>query len=136
MVAVGVNDNGYREVIGAGEGFTESSECWREFPSWLKSRGLSGMRMFASGKAAGMVGPVAEVFPGAAYQHCTAHFYRNAPVKVPKSKRPGVAAMPEAIHTMESREASEAKALEMADAFDGMRFKEAARVVRDGCAET
>lgn len=42
MVAIGVNDDGYREVIGAAEGFTESAECWREFLSWLKSRGLRG----------------------------------------------------------------------------------------------
>lgn len=40
MVAIGVNDDGYREAIGAAEGFIESAECWREFPSWLKSRGL------------------------------------------------------------------------------------------------
>lgn len=33
MVAIGVNDDGYREVIGAAEGFTESSECWRDFLS-------------------------------------------------------------------------------------------------------
>ena len=32
MVAIGVNDDGFREVIGAAEGFTESAECWREFP--------------------------------------------------------------------------------------------------------
>lgn len=46
MVAIGVNDDGYREVIGAAEGFTESAECWREFLSWLKGRGLTGVRMF------------------------------------------------------------------------------------------
>lgn len=38
MVAVGVNDDGYREVVGAAEGFTESSECWRESLSRLKGR--------------------------------------------------------------------------------------------------
>ena len=64
MVAIGVNDDGYREVIGAAEGFTESAECWREFLSWLKSRGLRGVRMFTGDKAAGMVGSIAEVFPG------------------------------------------------------------------------
>ena len=136
MVAIGVNGDGYREVIGAAEGFTESAECWREFLSWLKSRGLRGVRMFTGDRAAGMVGSIAEVFPGAAYQRCTVHFYRNVLARVPKSKRPGVAAMPEAIHAMESREASEAKALEVAAELDGMRLKEAARVVRDGCAET
>ena len=77
MVAIGVNDDGYREVIGAAEGFTESSECWREFLSWLRSRGLRGVRMFTGDKAAGMVGSIAEVFPEAAYQRRTVHFYRN-----------------------------------------------------------
>ena len=97
MVAIGVNDDGYREVIGAAEGFTESAECWREFLSWLKSRGLRGVRMFAGDKAAGMVGSIAEVFPDAACQRCAVHFYRNVLAKAPKSKRPRVAAMLKAV---------------------------------------
>lgn len=99
-------------------------------------RELRGVRMFTGDKAAGMVGSIAEVFPNAAYQRCTVHFYRNALAKVPKSKRPKAAAMLKAIHAMESREASEAKALEVADELDSMRLKEAAKVVRDGYAET
>ena len=86
--------------------------------------------------AQNQIGSIAEVFPDAAYQRCTVHFYRNALAKVPKSKRPKAAAMLKAIHAMESREASEAKALEVADELDSMRLKEAAKVVRDGYAET
>ena len=103
MVAIGVNDDGHREVIGAAEGFTESAECWREFLSWLRSRGLRGVRMFTGDKAAGMVGAIAEVFPEAAYQRCTVHFYRNVLARVPKSRRPTIAAMLRAVHAMESR---------------------------------
>ena len=136
MVAIGVNDDGYREVIGAAEGFTESAECWREFLSWLKSRGLRGVRMFTGDKAAGMVGSIAEVFPGAACQRCTVHFYRNVLARVPKSKRPRVAAMLKAIHAMETREASERKAAEVADELESMRLEGAAKAVRGGCAET
>lgn len=136
MVAIGVNDDGYREVIGAAEGFTESAECWREFLSWLRSRGLRGVRMFTGDKAAGMVDAIAEVFPEAAYQRCTVHFYRNVLARVPKSRCPTVAAMLKAIHAMESREASEAKALEVAGELEGMRLGEAARVVREGFTET
>ncbi|MCF2620675.1 IS256 family transposase [Collinsella tanakaei] len=136
MVAIGVNDDGYREVIGAAEGFTESAECWREFLSWLRSRGLRGVRMFTGDKAAGMVGAIAEVFPGAAYQRCTVHFYRNVLARVPNSRRPTVAAMLKAIHAMESREASEAKAIEVAGELERMRLGEAARVVREGFTET
>ena len=136
MVAVGVNDDGYREVIGAAEGFTESSECWRDFLSWLRSRGLRGGRMIVGDKAAGMVGSIAEVFPDAAYQRCTVHFYRNVLARVPKSRRAAVAAMLKAIHAMESREAAEAKALAVADELDRMRLGEAARVVRGDFPET
>lgn len=136
MVAVGVNDDGYREVIGAAEGFAESTECWRGFLSWLKSRGLRGVGMFTGDKAAGMVGPVAEVFPGAAYQRCTVHFCRNVLAGAPKSKRPRVAAMLEAAHAMESRGAAEAKALEVASELGRSKPKEAAGVVLDGYAET
>ena len=83
-----------------------------------------------------MVGSIAEVFPGAKHQRCTVHFYRNALAKVPKSKRSRVAAMLKAIHTMESREAASAKGESVADELESMRLKEAAKVVRDGYAET
>ena len=55
MAAIGVNEDGCREVIGCAEGFTESSECWRDFLPWLKSRGLHGARMFVGDKAAAKV---------------------------------------------------------------------------------
>ena len=83
-----------------------------------------------------MVGSIAEVFPEAAYQRCTVHFYRNVLAKVPKSKRPKVAAMLKAVHAMESREAAEAKALEVASELRAAKLNEAAKVVMDGYAET
>ena len=113
MIAIGVNDDGYREVIGAAEGFTESSGRWREFLSRLQSRGLHGVRMVVGDKASGMVGSIAEVFPEAAHRRCTVHFYRNVPARVPKSRRAAVA-----------------------EELEWMRLGEAARVVRAGYAET
>lgn len=136
MIAIGVNDDGHREVIGAAEGFTESSERWREFLSWLRPRGLRGVRMFTGDKAAGMVGSIAVVFPEAAYQRCTEHFYRNVLARVPKSRSAGVAAMLKAIHAMESREAAEAKTLAVADELERSKLREAAKVVRDSYVET
>lgn len=82
-----------------------------------------------------MVGSIAGVFPDAAYQRRTVHFCRNVLAKVLKSKRPRVAAMLKAIHAMESRGTSKAKALAAASELDGMKLKEAAGVVRDGYAE-
>jgi len=136
MIAIGVNDEGYREVIGCAEGFTESKECWAEFLSWLKSRGLRGVKMFTGDKDSGMVGALAEVFPDAKYQRCTVHFYRNVLAKVPKSKRSQVAAMLKAIHAQESREASDEKAMAVAERLEAMKLAEAAKVLRCGIAET
>ena len=64
------------------------------------------------------------------------HFYRNASAKVPKSKRSQFAAMLKATHAMESRGASAAKAESVAAELESMKLKEAAKVVREGFAET
>lgn len=136
MVAIGVNGDGYREVIGAAEGYTESAECWRDFLSWLKGRGLSGVRMITGDKASAMTSAIAEVFPDATYQRCTVHFYRNVITKAPKTKRRLVAEMLKAIHAQESFEASVEKAEAVAASLDTMKLKEAARCVRNGVAET
>lgn len=119
MAAIGVNDDGYRDVIGAAEGLAGSSECWRELLSRLKGRGLSGVRMFTGDKAAAMIGAIAEVFPDAACQRCTAHFYRSVPAKVPKSKRGQAAAMLKAIHARESLDACREKAGSVAREIGG-----------------
>lgn len=136
MIAIGVNDEGYREVIGCAEGYTESKECWAEFLSWLKSRGLRGVRMFTGDKDSGMTGALAEVFPAAKYQRCTVHFYRNVLSKVPKTKRQSVAAMLKAIHAQESLEASQDKARAVEVKLEEMKLQEAAKVVKNGISET
>ena len=87
MVAIGVNEEGHREIIGCAEGFTESKESWKEFFLWLKERGLKGVRMLTGDKCQGMIGALEEVFPEAKYQRCTVHFYRNVFSKVPKQNR-------------------------------------------------
>ena len=92
--------------------------------------------LWGAGVSAGMVGSIAEVFPKAKYQRCTVHFYRNALAKAPKSKHSQVAAMLKAIHAMESREASAAKAESVTAELESMKLKEAAKVVHEGFAET
>ena len=77
LIAIGVNADGYREVIGCAEGYTESADSWREFLLSLRERGLRGVRMVTGDKSAGMLGALQEVFPEAMYQRCTVHFYRE-----------------------------------------------------------
>ena len=103
---------------------------------WLRGRGLSGARLVTGDKSLGMLGALEEVFPEARYRRRAVRFCRNMFGKVPRRKRTRVAKMLKAIHAQESREASEAKASEVADSLESMKLLAAAKVVREGCAET
>ena len=103
---------------------------------WLRGRGLPGVRLVTGDKSLGMLGALEEVFPEAGYRRRAVRFYRNVFGKVPRRKRTRVAKMLKAIHAQESREASEAKAAEVADSLESMKLFAAAKVVREGCAET
>lgn len=102
----------------------------------LRRRGVSSARLVTGDKSLGMLGALEEVSPETRCQRCTARFYRNVFGKVPRQKRTRVAKMLKAIHAQESREASEAKASEVADSLESMKLFAAAKVVREGCAET
>ena len=51
LVAIGVNRDGCREIIGAAEGMKEDKESWRSFFVWLKERGLEGVRLIIGSDA-------------------------------------------------------------------------------------
>ena len=135
MVAIDVDSEGCREIAGCAEVLTESRESRKEFPLRLRGRALSGVRLVAGDKSLGMLGALEEVFPEAGYQRRTVRFYRNVFGKLPRQKRTRVAKMLEAVHAQESREASEAKASEVAGSLESMKLFAAAKVVRGGCAE-
>ena len=77
LVAIAVNEDGYREVLGAAEGMKEDKASWVSFFQWLRGRGLDGVKLVVGDKCLGMLEAVGEVFPEAKYQRCTVHFYRN-----------------------------------------------------------
>lgn len=62
LVAIGVAEDGYREILGACEGASESKECWRSFLVSLKERGLKGVRLFTSDKHLGFLESASEIF--------------------------------------------------------------------------
>lgn len=45
LVAIAVNEDGYREILGAAEGMKEDKSSWASFFKWLKSRGLNGVKL-------------------------------------------------------------------------------------------
>ena len=131
-----VNEDGFREVLGAAEGMKEDKASWVSFFQWLRGRGLDGVKLIVGDKCMGMLEAVGEVFPDAKYQRCTVHFYRNVFSVVPKSKVKIVAKMLKAIHAQESKKASREKAKAVVAELRAMKLKEAAKKVEDGIEET
>ena len=136
LVAVGVDAEGFREVLGVVEGAKEDKESWGTFLRSLKRRGLKGVKLFISDKCLGLVEALGELYPEARWQRCAVHFYRNVFTAVPRGKMREVATMLKAVHAQESREEAAKKAKAVAEKLEGMKLKKAARLVRDGIAET
>ena len=63
--AVGVNDEGYREILGVAEGSREDKESWSNFLRYLKERGLKGVRLVISDKCIGLYEVLGDFFPEA-----------------------------------------------------------------------
>jgi putative transposase len=136
LVAIGVREDGYREILGVVEGMKEDTEGWRNFLRHLKHRGLRGVRLLVSDKCLGLVEAVGEFYPEATWQRCMVHWYRNVMRVVPKSKVKEVMAMLKAIHAQEDRQAARDKAHAVSEKLDTMRLPQAATIVRDGVDET
>ena len=136
LVAIAVNEDGYREVLGAAEGMKEDKSSWLSFFQWLRSRGLDGVKLIVGDKCLGMLEAVGEVFPEAKYQRCTVHFYRNVFSVTPRSKVKLVAKMLGAIHAQESKRAAREKAKAVVEQLRSMKLKEAAKKVEAGIEET
>jgi transposase-like protein len=136
LVAIGVNADGFREILGVMEGAKEDTESWRAFLRHLKERGLTGVRLVISDKCLGLVEALGECFPEALWQRCIVHFYRNVMRVVPTGKVREVMALLKAVHAQEDREAALAKAAQVVTKLEGMRLGKAAELVRAGVAET
>ena len=136
LVAIAVNEEGYREDLGAAEGMKEDKASWVSSFQWLRGRGLEGVKLIVGDKCLGMLEAVGEVFPEAKYQRCVVHFYRNIFSVVPKSKVKNVAKMLKAIHAQESKKASREKAAAVVSELKTMKLPEAAKKVEAGIEET
>lgn len=136
LVAIGVNDEGYRSVLGVSEGAKEDKESWQEFLRHLKERGLRGVRLFVSDKCLGLMEALGATYPQAQWQRCAVHFYRNVFTVVPKGKVKEVALMLKAIHAQEDRASALEKVQAVAEKLERMKLTKAAELVREGAVET
>jgi putative transposase len=91
LLAIGVTEAGYREILGLQLGDSESERSWMDYFVWLKSRGLSGVDLVVSDHHGGLVNAVRLQFQGATWQRCQTHLSANVSDAAPK-------ALQEALH--------------------------------------
>ncbi len=93
VIAIGVNAEGVREVLGLDVGPSEDGAFWVAFLRGLVARELLGVKLVTSDSHEGLKAAIASILPGASWQRCRVHFVRNALSLVPKSEQQMVAAM-------------------------------------------
>ena len=136
LVAIGVDSEDHREVIGVAEGMKEDGDSWEQFVRGMIERGLKGVRLVVGDRCAGLVSTVNSMLPKARYQRCMVHFMHNVLSKTPPTHRQWASAAPKAIFAMESRESALAKAESVAAEMEARMLKAAANCLREGVGET
>lgn len=106
ILAIGVSEEGKREVLGLSLGPTEDEETWKEFLRSLVARGLRGVRLVISDNHLGLKKAIRQVLTGSAWQRCRVHFQRNVSSKVPKNAQRMVVAAVREIFEQSDKESA------------------------------
>jgi transposase-like protein len=116
IIAVGVNEDGRREVLGVHAGHSEAEVFWTDFLRTLADRGLRGVKLVVADDHKGLRAAARRVFD-ATQQRCRVHWFRNALAHVPSKSRAAVAAMLKTIFAQESKAEAETQWDAVADAL-------------------
>jgi transposase-like protein len=117
VVAVGVNQEGTREILGVDVGPSEDGTFWLAFLRSLVARGLAGVQLVISDAHEGLRQAIAAVLHGASWQRCRVHFLRNALALVPKAAQALVAATIRTVFAQPTAEAVRQQWRQVADGF-------------------
>jgi transposase-like protein len=105
ILAVGVNTDGRREVLGIATGASEAEPFWTAFLRSLADRGLRGVKLVIADDHKGLRAAASRVFH-ASLQRCRVHWMRNAMVHIAPKQRPAVVAMLKTIFAQDTTEAA------------------------------
>jgi len=114
IVAVGVNNEGKREVLGLTVGVSEAETFWSEFLRSLTRRGLRGVKLVISDAHEGLKAAIAKVL-GATWQRCRVHFMRNVLAHVGKGQQAMVASYIRTAFAQDTETAARAQWRKVAD---------------------
>ena len=136
LVAVGVNAEGSREILGVAEGSREDKESWSNFLRYLKERGLKGVRLIVSDKCLGLYEIIGDFFSKAKWQRCIVHWYRNAFTMCPRKHLRDVVAMLKAIHAQEDKETARQKVALVVRKLQVMKLERIVNFIKNSVEET
>lgn len=114
IIAVGVNTDGVREVLGMAVGPSEAEPFWTGFLRSLTRRGLRGVKLVIADSHEGLKAAAAKVLK-ATWQRCKVHFLRNALAHAGKGQRQMVLAMINTVFAQETLDAAIAQWRVVAD---------------------
>jgi len=134
VVAVGVNDDGRREILGVDVVTTEDGAGWLAFLRSLVSRGLTGVVCVTSDAHQGLKDAIAATLPGASWQRCRTHFMSNLLTQVPKAAQSAVATLVRSVFVQPDAEAVWAQQRHVAEQLEE-RFPKAATLLEDAADE-
>jgi putative transposase len=134
LVAYGVNETGYREVLGLEVALQEDGTTWAAFLRSLRERGLSGTRLVISDAHLGLRAALPKVFPGVVWQRCKVHFVRNLLSQVKVGDRPPLRAALQVIFSQASRSAALAQLRATVETLTAA-YPKAAELLEDAAEE-
>lgn len=134
LVAYGLNDDGYREVLGVATGVSESEESWLGFLRELLGRGLTGVRLVISDAHQGLKNAIAQTLAGASWQRCCVHFMRNVHGKVSKAQQGVVTAAVRTIFAQPDATAAREQLRRVADTLEA-KHPQVARMLEEAEAD-
>jgi transposase-like protein len=108
LIAVGVNEDGFREILGLRLGDSESERTWMDFFTWLKGRGLGGADLVVSDHHGGLVNAIRLQFQGGTWQRCQTRLSAHVSDAAPKALRDDVHGRVTAVFTAPDMETARA----------------------------
>ncbi|CAK6699427.1 IS256 family transposase [Synechococcus sp. CBW1107] len=128
VVAMGVNADGRRELLGIQVGDSESESFWSAFIGSLKERGLTGVKLVISDAHVGLTNAIRRMLQGCCWQRCRVHFARNLLQRVPKAHQGMVTAALRSVFAQEKTDEIEARWDDLASSLVE-RFPKAAELM-------
>jgi putative transposase len=118
LIAVGVNADGHREILGLQVTSAEDGAGWLAFFRDLTARGLTGVRLVTSDAHRGLTEAIGATLPGASWQRCRTHYAANLMSATPKASWPWVKTLLHSVYDQPDAASVHAQYDRLIDAVD------------------